>query len=354
MWQGNLENNDPEETSTEEYDAFDEMHAIIENELYLLQDEETKWSETNEDEMTTTKGIQDETDDDKIQESRVNQESTSTFAPMETRETKEKVMFKATSSISDTSPTNYMNLSNKDGIGEDHNIEANKRQELISDLGNIDFTRTDLETIEMTPRQRLAIAQELEYQQLGLPVFTDPSPWQRLSRSQQEEFNKKFLALSPELQEFSRDQFLSLSERGQRHAYNAFLTLESDTLAAVIEKEMEKVKSGSVRQEQVRNELEEEVRSSNDVGVRRNSLNIDEEKHRNITRPYDLIRQRQPQQRQQRRRLGVTVSRRRNMAQELHLKYARAQLQQAIHLQACLASPTSCRRLTSSKTLVRI
>ena len=300
--------------------------------------------------MTTTKGIQDETDDDKIQESRVIQEDTSTFATIETKD-----MFESTNSISDNDESDYVNIksSSMEDIGKVQNIAANERQELISELGNIDFTRTDLETIEMTPRQRLAIEQELEYQQLGLPVFTDPSPWQRLSRSQQEEFNKKFLALSPELQEFSRDQFLSLSERGQRHAYNAFLTLESHTLAAVIEREMEKVKSGSVRQEEVRNELGEEVRSSSDVGVRRNRLNTDEEKHRTITRPYDLIRQRQPQQRQQRRRLGVTVSRRRNMAQELHLKYARAQLQQAIHLQACLASPTSCRRLTS-KTLVRI
>ena len=202
---------------------------------------------------------------------------------------------------------------------QDPNIGANERQELISKLGNIDFTQTDLETIEMTPRQRLAISQELEYQHLGLPVFTDPTPWQRLSRSQQEEFNKKYLALSPELQEFSRDQFLTLSERGQRHAYTAFLTLDSSTLSAVIEREMKKVKSGSVRKHQITNELREEVRSGGGGGVRINNLNIDdvsEEKPEDTVRPYDLIRQRQPQQRQQRRRPEVT--RRRNMAQELH------------------------------------
>ena len=53
---------------------------------------------------------------------------------------------------------------------------------------------------QLTPRQRLAIAQELEYQQLGLAAFTDPTPWQRLSREEQLEFNRKYLALPAELQ----------------------------------------------------------------------------------------------------------------------------------------------------------
>ena len=42
--------------------------------------------------------------------------------------------------------------------------------------------------------------QELSYQKLGLPAWSDPTPWQRLSREQQIEFNRKYLALPPDLQ----------------------------------------------------------------------------------------------------------------------------------------------------------
>ena len=59
---------------------------------------------------------------------------------------------------------------------------------------------SDLARLSLDPRQRLAIAQELEYQQLGLPAFTDPTPWQRLTRDQQLEFNRKYLSLPTHLQ----------------------------------------------------------------------------------------------------------------------------------------------------------
>merc|ERR1711937_888335 len=90
-------------------------------------------------------------------------------------------------------------------------IAARERESLISHLGNVDLTNVD--KLVLTPRQRLAIAQELEYQQLGLAPYTDPTPWQRLSREQQEEFNRKYLALRSDLQEYSRNQFLSLPEQ---------------------------------------------------------------------------------------------------------------------------------------------
>ena len=77
-------------------------------------------------------------------------------------------------------------------------LNAKEREALIAHLGNIDLRNTD--TLVLTPRQRLAIAQELEYQQLGLAAFTDPTPWQRLSREEQLEFNRKYLALPAELQ----------------------------------------------------------------------------------------------------------------------------------------------------------
>merc|ERR1712142_505766 len=44
-------------------------------------------------------------------------------------------------------------------------LSGKEREALIAHLGNIDLTQTD--KLVLTPRQRLAIAQELEYQQLG-------------------------------------------------------------------------------------------------------------------------------------------------------------------------------------------
>ena len=115
-------------------------------------------------------------------------------------------------------------------------LSAKEREALIAHLGNIDLRNTD--TLVLTPRQRLAIAQELEYQQLGLPAFSDPTPWQRLSRDQQEEFNKKYLTLAPELQEFSKNQFTNLPEDRQEHAFNMFISLDIETLSQVIENEL--------------------------------------------------------------------------------------------------------------------
>merc|ERR1711976_1106400 len=115
-------------------------------------------------------------------------------------------------------------------------LSGKEREALIAHLGNIDLKNTD--TLVLTPRQRLAISQELEYQQIGLAAFTDPTPWQRLSRQQQEEFNKKYLQLTPELQEFSKRQFTSLSEERQEHAFSMFLQLDLDTLSQVIQNEL--------------------------------------------------------------------------------------------------------------------
>ena len=117
-------------------------------------------------------------------------------------------------------------------------LSGKERESLISYLGNVDLT--NIEKLVLTPRQKLAITQELEYQQLGLAPFTDPTPWQRLTREQQQEFNRKYLALRSDLQEYSRTQFLSLPEDRQAHAYGAFLSLDLETLIEVIESEVEK------------------------------------------------------------------------------------------------------------------
>merc|ERR1712106_264355 len=115
-------------------------------------------------------------------------------------------------------------------------LSGKERKALIShlrkdNLGNVD-------QLVLTSLQKVAILQELEHQKLGLTPFTDPSPWQRLTRGQQLEFNTKYLGLSLELQEFSRNQLLSLPDDRQAHAYAVFLSTDLQTLSHAIEQEL--------------------------------------------------------------------------------------------------------------------
>ena len=75
----------------------------------------------------------------------------------------------------------------------------------MQSLGPVDINTLD--RLDLSARQRLAITQELQYQQLGLPSYSDPTPWQRLTRAQQIEFNRKYLALPQKLQ-VRRDSFV--------------------------------------------------------------------------------------------------------------------------------------------------
>merc|ERR1712142_657188 len=115
-------------------------------------------------------------------------------------------------------------------------LSAQERRALISYLSEYDLSAVD--PLVLTPRQRVAILQELEHQSLGLAPFTDPTPWQRLSREQQKEFNRKYLALRSDLQEYSRKQFLSLPDDRQEHAFQAFLSVDLQTLSDTIEREL--------------------------------------------------------------------------------------------------------------------
>merc|ERR1712142_1312841 len=115
-------------------------------------------------------------------------------------------------------------------------LSAQERRALISHLSEYDLSAVD--PLVLTPRQRVAILQELEHQSLGLAPFTDPTPWQRLSREQQKEFNRKYLALRKDLQEYSRKQFLTLPDDRQEHAFQAFLSVDLQTLSDTIEREL--------------------------------------------------------------------------------------------------------------------
>ena len=134
-----------------------------------------------------------------------------------------------------------------------------ERRALISHLSEYDLRTVD--PLVLTPRQQVAILQELEHQELGLPPFTEPTPWQRLTREQRMEFNRKYMALRVDLQEYSRNQLLSLPEDRQAHAYGAFLSLDLQTLIEVIESEIEKeqetIENERLAEERERQRLEQ-------------------------------------------------------------------------------------------------
>merc|ERR1712106_278668 len=115
-------------------------------------------------------------------------------------------------------------------------LSGKERKALISHLSKDNLGNVD--QLVLTPRQKVAILQELEHQKLGLLPFTDPTPWQRLTREQQLEFNTKYLGLSLELQEYSRNQFLSLPDDRQAHAYAVFLSSDLQTLSHAIGQEL--------------------------------------------------------------------------------------------------------------------
>ena len=152
---------------------------------------------------------------------------TNTFFKKETDFSGSQTTLKSTNEIK---PTTY--------------IPGTERRILIAYLGNIDLSQDDIdiESLKATPREKLAITQELELQRQGLAPFSDPTAWQRLSEDQQHEFNRKYLALPNELRMFSRDQFLSLSEKMQAKAYNAFLILDLNSLTHILEQEMKTFK----------------------------------------------------------------------------------------------------------------
>merc|ERR1712061_895113 len=110
-------------------------------------------------------------------------------------------------------------------------------QQPTLDTTHVPVTVAPQKQEELTARQKAALEQEVSYRELGLDPWTDPNPWQRLTREQQLAFNEAYLALGDDVQEFARQMFLTVSEAQQEHAFAAFLTLDLATLTAVLEKE---------------------------------------------------------------------------------------------------------------------
>jgi len=129
-------------------------------------------------------------------------------------------------------------------------LTGKERKALIAHLGNIDLGAH--KNVVLTQRQQLALTQELEYQSLGFPPFSDPTPWERLTREEQQTFNTKYRALPEDIQEFSRIQFLTVPNDIKEHAFRMFLNLDIDTLTEVIGRELKK-------EEEQTNETKEEI-----------------------------------------------------------------------------------------------
>jgi len=212
-------------------------------------------------------------------------------------------------------------------------ISGKEREALLSYLGNVDFNKVD--KLILTPRQQQAITQELEHQKLGLTPFSDPTAWQRLTRDQQLEFNRKYLALRQDLQEYSRNKFLSLSEEMQVHAYNAFISLDIDTLAEVIKNEVKREQEEDIqRLREERERLEKEQQQQRHRDFQQQERNRFQEQPRSLhgnsrQRPNFDPRIRKQQQFQQ------------NRFQQPQPQ-VKQQLSSFEHLQ-CLANPSLCR-----------
>merc|ERR1712153_170654 len=242
-------------------------------------------------------------------------------------------------------------------------LSGKEREALIAHLGNIDLSSTD--KLVLTPRQRLAIAQELEHQQLGLQPFNDPTPWQRLNRQQQAAFNEKYLALRPDLQEYSKAQFTALSEERQEHAFNMFLSLDVKTLTEVIEGELVREREAAQQQQQQRNRFQEQPRSQGRTNfnqfqqpqqqqqfqqqapqfqANRQRPNFDprrqpaQPQQQQFQPQQQQFQQRQPQQQQPQPQQQRQIS----AADQRHLAQAEAQIAEAVRLQGCLANPAAC------------
>merc|ERR1712106_1272074 len=154
-----------------------------------------------------------------------------------------------------TTPTN--------SISPAPRLSGKEREALINHLNNVDLAT--IEKLVLSPRQKLALTQELEYKRLGLPAFSDPTPWQKLTRDEQRQFNEKYLALRTELQDYSKVQFTSLPEERQEHAYKMFLHLDIDTLTQVINRELERQQEAQslFENESLAHEFEEILLSEN-------------------------------------------------------------------------------------------
>jgi len=250
-------------------------------------------------------------------------------------------------------------------------ISGKEREALISYLGNVDLNKVD--KLILTPRIQQAISQELEHQKLGLTPFTDPTPWQRLTRDQQKKFNRKYLALRQDLQEYSRNKFLSLSEEMQEHAYDAFLTFNIDTLAEIIESEVKRERETAeiqrLAEERERQRLEQEQQQQGQRDVQQQINGFQEQprsQQGNRLNTFNLKQVEQSQQiitnrlrpdfdpRRTQQRIKQNPFKKRQFKQQplqqqqaslerLHFQTANEQLKEAVRLQGCLANQSLCR-----------
>ena len=356
-----------QENSSEDENDLETPTAVTENEredisvssektVVMIQSTVSE-NDLGEGEVTTTKVDSEKTNNDEEESLKKFSETTETETTIEPFiESKQSIVDRQSNDIVQTTTsaieeTDLLESKSKlritNQIAPSSYIPAAERRILIAYLGNINLSDDDIDiqSLKATPREKIAVAQELELQRRGLSPFTDPTPWQMLTEEQQNEFNRKYLSLPLELRMFSRDQFLSLSDKMQTKAYNAFLTLDSNTLELVLRNEMETLNKIEEQKAEIfsKNFLKivEAPKASN--GMKFTDLNQIEGFSARSKSKYDP-RKRQFskthfKQRQHKKPSSLEFMK---TAEQLHLKYAKEQLYQAIKLQACLANRSYC------------
>merc|ERR1712098_933060 len=169
-------------------------------------------------------------------------------------------------------------------------LSGKERFSLIGHLGEVDLKKVD--KLILTPRQQIALTQELELLKLGLPSFHDPTPWERLTQKEQLNFNKKYLALSPELQDFAKNQFVSASDDILLHAFRMFNKLDLELLTKVLQREADIINGKTVIKEEKMEKDEEE----NKVTVTKSEELPDQKEEQQM-----VLEQEEPQQKEEER-----------------------------------------------------
>merc|ERR1712112_417339 len=198
-------------------------------------------------------------------------------------------------------------------------LSGKERFSLIGHLGEVDLKKVD--KLILTPRQQIALTQELELLKLGLPSFHDPTPWERLTEKEQLNFNEKYLALSPELQEFAKNQFVSASDDILMHAFRMFNKLDLELLTKVLQREADIINGKAVIKEEQMEKDEEEtsVTMSEELPDQKEEPQQKEEERVETTtevikRPRKLTREQLAQQQKQQRQLFKEAERQRIQA----------------------------------------
>merc|ERR1712193_161301 len=127
------------------------------------------------------------------------------------------------------------------------------------------------------------------------------------TQKEQLNFNEKYLALSPELQEFAKNQFVSASDDILLHAFRMFNKLDLELLTKVLQREADIIKGKAVIKEDQQMVLEQEEPQQKEEERVETTTEV-------IKRPRKLTREQLAQQQKQQRQLFKEAERQRIQA----------------------------------------